>query len=76
MMMMVVTGSSESPGPQTQLPVGYCFIQELVQLFCDTIKLKSQNIVKQRKIVCPTKLVSIFGIFVQYFESPCKLLER
>ena len=73
---MVVTRSPGSSGSQTQLPVGYCPVQELEQLLCDTIKLKSQNIVKQKKNYMAHELVTIFGICVQYFESPCKLLDR
>ena len=52
--MMVVT---RAPGYQTRLPVGY---QELQPLLCDTIKLKSQNIVKQKKNCMSTEISEYF----------------
>ena len=60
--MMVVT---RAPGYQTRLPVGY---QELQPLLCDTIKLKSQNIVKQKKNCMSTEISEYFsGIFCLIF---------
>ena len=58
---MMVT---RSPGSQTQLPVGYRPVQELEQLLCDTIKLKSQNIVKQKKNCMSHEISEYFWYFV------------
>ena len=60
--MMVVTSS---PGSQTGLPVWYPpSIQELQQLLCDTIKLKSQNIVKQKKNCMSHEISEYFWYFL------------